>query len=53
MIEIQALRGEIEKPWKIANIIKDTGQLLSLCSTVNVRHTFREGNTAAGWDANA
>lgn len=50
---IQALRGEIIKPWTIANIIEDSEKFLSVCETVNIRHTFREGNRATDWAANA
>lgn len=50
---IQSLRGEIESPSTISNMIKDTGKFLSRCGIVSVGHTFREGNRAADWVASA
>lgn len=52
-IVIQALRGEIEKPWKISNLIRDTGKFQNLYGIVNIRHTYREGNKTTDWIANA
>lgn len=51
-VVIQALWEETEKPWKIDNLIRDTGKFLSLCGIVNVQHTYREGNRAADLAAN-
>lgn len=44
-----SLRGEVETPWTIATMIKDTRKLFIRCVLVNVRHTFRKGNRTIDW----
>lgn len=46
-VVIQALRGKIEKFWKIVNLIRDTGIFLSICGIVNVYYIYRECNRTA------
>ncbi|XP_056690230.1 uncharacterized protein [Spinacia oleracea] len=52
LLIINAVKGVWSTPWKISNIISDIKHLLTLFTTWDIKHIFREANSAADWIAN-
>ncbi|XP_021848762.2 uncharacterized protein [Spinacia oleracea] len=52
LLVINSVKGIWVPPWKIHNTIKDIKHLLDLFDTWEIKHIFREANSAADWIAN-
>jgi len=46
---IQALKGKIQIPWQISNIIKDIHMWQTQGINLLITHIFREANMVADW----
>ncbi|XP_056688726.1 uncharacterized protein [Spinacia oleracea] len=52
LLVINSVKGNWAPPWKIHNIIKDIKHLLDLFDTWEIKHIFREANSAVYWIVN-
>ena len=48
-ILIQAVKGQIQIPWKIQVLVQDITIFLDRFNQVIINHIFRQGNSVADW----